>query len=50
MTLNPLRINYLFVTYSGKLCSVLEDLKDLMILKQSYTDFLPLTINHGIRE
>ena len=34
----------------GKLCSVLEDLKDLMILKQSYTDFLPLTINHGIRE
>jgi len=24
MTLNPLRINYLFVTYSGKICSLFK--------------------------
>jgi len=39
MTLNPLRINYLFVTYSGKIFTLLKTQKTLVILGWFCTDF-----------
>ena len=45
MTPNPLRINYPFVTYSGKISSVLKTQKTPIILGWFHTDFLPLVIS-----